>query len=391
MHVFLAAFILLATIAPASFVVAQTKLKTRRTPSRKMLTEEKWKQLDESVERGIAWLATQQRADGSFNSIKYAQPAVTSFCLLAFLAQGESPSGGEYQKTLTDSISFIVDQQKPNGLLSTTAPSKTPIPRNVDFKSLGLASVYNHAISALALAEAYGQSTPEQAKKMKPAIEKAVQATLEMQRWNKREVNQGGWRYLTPRPSGDSDLSITGWQLMFLRSAKNAGFDVPKESIDIAVGYVKRCFLQDKDRKVFGYLVGNKTRLTRAMAGAGMLALAHAGRHGSEESIASGELILKTNFAQYNNGRTLRLFKNSTQPDRYHYGLFLCTQAMYQSGGKFWRQFFPPVVDVLLANQQRNGAWPPEQIDPTMGSCYPTALCILSLSTPNQMLPIFQR
>ena len=38
----------------------------------------------------------------------------------------------------------------------------------------------------------------------------------------------------------DADLSIIGWQLMALRSAKNAGFDVPVEAIDAAVECVRR-------------------------------------------------------------------------------------------------------------------------------------------------------
>ena len=361
---------------------------TLQPRSNDTLKPEQWTKLDASVKRGLAWLKTQQGADGSFASIDYGQPAVTSFCVLAFLAQGESPANGEYQQELTEAISFIANQQKPNGLLSTIAPKSTPIPRNVDFKTLGVASVYNHAISALALTEAYGQCTSDQAEKLKPVIEKAIQATLEMQRWNKKKDDQGGWRYLTPRPSGDSDLSLTGWQLMFLRSAKNAGFDVPEESIESAIKYVKRCFLHDKDRNVFGYLVNNRSRCTRAMAGAGLLALAHAGNHGSEESVASSELILRSDFTQYNGGR---LFKDSTEPDRYHYAAFLCTQAMYQSGSEYFKQFFPSLVDVLLANQQKDGAWPPERIDWKMGSCYSTSLCILSLSAPNQMLPIFQR
>ena len=388
MSAFQATLILLATIVSASPVLAQAELETREAPNAKILTEKQWKQVDESVGRGLRWLDSQQRSDGSFASIDYAQPAVTSFCVLAFLAQGASPASGDYQQLLTEAINFIVDQQKPNGLISTIAPSRIPIPRNVDFKSLGLASVYNHAISALALTEAYGQCPPEQSKKLTPVIEKAINATLEMQRWNKKKDDQGGWRYLTRRPSGDSDLSLTGWQLMFLRSAKNAGFDVPQESIDIAIKYVKRCFLHREDRKVFGYLVGNNSRCSRAMAGAGLLALAHAGDHDSKESIASSELILRNNFTQYNNGR---LFKNSSEADRYHYGAFLCSQAMYQAGDKYWEQFFPPLVDVLLSNQKRDGAWPPERTDARIGRCYSTSLCILSLSAANQMLPIFQR
>lgn len=388
MRLFLSTMVVVAAFFSADLLLAQDEPDTPRAPNKKVLTEKQWKAVNESVDRGLMWLKTRQRPSGSFAAINYGQPAVTSLCVLAFLAQGESPTSGKYQQSLTRAIDFIVDQQQPNGLISTIAPSSTPIPRNVDLKSIAVGPVYNHAISALALTEAYGQCTPDQAKKLKPVIEDAIRATLEMQRWKKRKDNQGGWRYLTPKHDGDSDLSVTGWQLMFLRSATNAGFDVPKESIDNAIKYVKHCFLHDKDRNVFGYLAGNKSRCSRAMAGAGLLALAHAGHHGSQESIASSEFILKNNFNQYNGGQ---LFNGFTGPDRYHYGLFLCTQAMYQSGDEYWKPFFPPVVEVLLANQQENGAWPTDKIDWKMGNCYSTSLCILSLSAPNQLLPIFQR
>ena len=64
-----------------------------------------------------------------------------------------------------------------------------------------------------------------------------------MQRWPKDQAeDRGGWRYIDDDGTCDSDLSITGWELMFLRSARNAGFDVPKQPIDDAVAYVRRCF-----------------------------------------------------------------------------------------------------------------------------------------------------
>jgi len=368
---------------------AQSHGEPQQATSGDVLRPDQWRKVDASLERGIVWLATQQRADGSFASIDYAQPAVTSFCLLAFMAQGENLTDSKYKQQLSKAVDFIAAQQKPNGMIATIAPNTSPIPRVVDFHAVGRPSVYNHAISALALTEAYGQCTPEQSKQLKPVIERAIAATLEMQRWKNKKLSEvGGWRYLNPRASGDSDLSLTGWQLMFLRSAKNAGFDVPSESIDSAVEFVERCFLKRKDRQVFGYLVDDNSRCTRAMAGAGILALAHAGKHGSKEAITSGEMILKNNFNEYNGGQ---LFKNSTEPDRYHYGVVLCTQAMYHLGGKYWSQFFPPLVKTLLDNQQKDGGWPAEKIDPGNGRCYSTSLCILALSVPNQMLPIFQR
>jgi len=77
--------------------------------------------------------------------------------------------------------------------------------------------------------------------------------------------------------------------------------------------------------------------------------------------------------------------------DRYHYGALQCTQAMYQLGGKYWEKFFPPLVDTLLDNQQADGSWSPEKMEQQYGNCYTTSLTVLSLSVPNQILPIFQR
>ena len=304
MSVFRAAFFLLTTIVSASTLSAQPALEARPAPSRDVLTEKQWKQLDESVGRGLKWLATQQQEDGSFEAIDRGQPAVTSFCVMAFLAQGKSPVDGEYKEQLTKAIDFIVDQQKPNGLIATVGPSAVPIPRDqlsvegpqVQSKPnyVGVTATYNHAISSLALCEAYGQCDTEQAKKLTPVIEKAIAATLEMQRWpGKQKKNVGGWRYVTRHGAGDSDLSVTGWQLMFLRSAKDAGFDVPKKSIDAAVKYVENCFIQGQDLQVHAYAPGTRWNdaITRAMAGEGILAMAHAGKHSSPEAIASGEWV----------------------------------------------------------------------------------------------------
>lgn len=384
------ALFLILTALSTNVLFAQAKTEPLSAPNASVLDKAQWKQLDDSVKRGLQWLISQQKEDGSFDSPVSGQPGITSLCLMAFMAQGENPADGKYQQELVAAVNFIADQQKRNGLIASTAPNAVPIPRGVH-KTVGSTSVYNHAISGLALCEVYGQCNPEQAERLTPVIEKAIAATLEMQRWGpKKKHNVGGWRYLDLRWQGKySDLSVTGWQLMFLRSAKNAGFDVPEKSIDAAVQYIERCFLNDNNRQVHAYLVGAPDACTRAMAGAGILALAHTGKHDSKEARASGEWLLKHDFKNYNDDTPP--YGATWWQDRYHYGSMLCSQAMFQLGGKYWKQFFPPLVETLLANQQPDGAWPPEKNEPQYGECYSTSLCILSLSVPNQMLPIFQR
>ena len=374
-----------------SSLFAQAEVKPLSAPTKDLLDAAAWKRVDTSVTRGLAWLATQQQEDGAFKTIELGQPGITAFCVMAFLAQGETPVDGKYQQQLSKAIDFIAKQQKPNGLIANEAPGGVPIPRDVNGRTLAKTCVYNHAISALALSEAYGQCKPDQAEQLAPVIEKAIAATLEMQRWKpKRPKDVGGWRYLDPRfVDSDSDLSITGWQLMFLRSAKNAGFEVPKESIDAAVKYVENCFLEDEDRKVHAYVGRARDNCTRAMAGAGILALAHSGKHDSQQSRSSADWLLKHDFKKYNDDAPI--YGDQSSEEHYHYACSICTQAMFQLGGKYWKDFFPPLVETLLANQSENGAWPPEKAESQYGSCYSTSLSVLSLSVPSQILPIFQR
>ena len=227
--------------------------------------------------------------------------------------------------------------------------------------------------------------------RQRAAIEKALRATLKMQSWPKpRQADSGGWRYLTYRPSKpDSDLSVTGWQVMFLRSAKNAGFDVPEEAIDRAAEYIRRCY--HPRYKTFTMLANEEDRRSRGMAGAGILAMAHAGLHDSNEAQSSGQWLLREGFSTYN--ESCYYAGGSYTDDRYHYGVFCATKAMYQLGEKYWSEFFPPVAKVILDHQQRDGSWREDRhvMDGQYGKAYTTALMVLTLSAPNQLLPAFQR
>lgn len=176
---------------------------------------------------------------------------------------------------------------------------------------------------------------------------------------------------------------------MFLRSSKNAGFDVSKDPIDEAVRYINRCYRSRLG--TFNYASSDVDRHTRAMAGAGLLALAHAGVKDTAKMQQVGDWILEHRFTLYNQSPVFG--PTHHHRDRYHYSLFNCSQAMYQLGGRYWKEFFPPTVDTLMANQRQNGSWPPEnhRFDGNFGSTYTTALVVLSLGAPNQLLPVFQR
>jgi hypothetical protein len=372
-----------------AFGQSDAELQSKSGLPRDVLTPGEWQRVDSAVERALAWLAREQQPDGSFPTIATGQPGVTSLCLLAFMSHGHLPGNGPYGESLEKAVEFVLDSQKLNGLIARVGPDTPRIQRTVSVE-VGVTSAYNHAISSLTVSEIYGLGESVHSERMKTIIGKSLVATLEMQRWPKQQPeDRGGWRYVNDFDQWDSDLSITGWELMFLRSARNAGFDVPKESIDDAVAFVRRSF--SKDHGIFEYIISPADTRSRGMAGSGILALAHAGLHDSEEAKQAGEWLLRQNFEKYNQ---IEVFNQPAyQHDRYHYAVFNSCQGMYQLGGRYWEQFFPVVARTIVDNQQADGSWPADShmFDAPYGNAYTTALMLLSLGAPNQMLPVLQR
>ena len=365
----------LLTASALTAAVGQNITQDDRDPA-SVLTAQQWQQVDRSIDRALAWLATQQQPDGSFLSLPEGQPAVTSLCVLAFLARGHLPGEGQYGSQLSGAIEYVISCQHRSGMISAIVPDGQR-----DYYNSGPAA-YNHAIAGLMLSEVYGMTDADTAERIRETIERAVRYMVGRQIVSQPpRRNRGGWRYFRP-PISDADLSVTSWQIKFLRSAKNAGFDVPAESIDRAVQYTQRCF--DPRYGTFVYETGRTHKPTRAMAGSGILTLSLAGLHDSPLARAAGQWILRHPFDRYN--------VSIGEKDRYHYGAYYCSQAMYQLGGDYWAQFYPRLVRVLLRHQQRDGPWAPDSLnDGRFGSTYTTALMVLALAPPYQILPIFQR
>jgi hypothetical protein len=347
------------------------------------LSADEWQRVDRSVDRALAWLAANQDEDGSFPTIPIGQPAVTSLAVMAFLADGHQPGAGPYGEPLNRAIDFVLNCQQPSGIFSFVSPE----PHHIHLRSSHAAS-YNHAIAGLMLTEAYGQVTPGRSERIAAAIHDALRVTLRLQvdPMKANAEDRGGWRYLwkpgAHTPS-DSDLSVTGWHLMFLRSAKNAQFEIPDAAVSDAVGYVKRCYDPQQRGFVYG-LFGPDRLITRSTMGIGALSLALGGEHQTIQARRAGDWLLEHPFDTY--GATM------SRVDRFHYGAYYCSNAMAQLGGKYWSEFFPPLAKTLVENQSADGSWPAEtHQDAIFGTAYPTALTVLTLTPAYQLLPIYQR
>ncbi len=247
--------------------------------------------------------------------------------------------------------------------------------------------MYGHGIATLFLSEVSGMVGPERQKKIDQALPKALRVILAAQKVRKnRGEDRGGWRY---EPTTDSsDISVTGWQVMALRSARLNGAPVPGSAIKDAIAFIDRCKSPYKDGGFFyapprWYKGGHPYRhgtwfngpSMPARTGAALLCRELGGHHGDDVNRRAGDFILKD------------VKRNGFIKDGSHeYATYYCSQGMFQLGGKYWETFAPAMYDDLLRKQKPNGAWSTNQ-----GEVYPTAMYVLALTVSYRQLPIYQR
>lgn len=347
-------------------------------PLAAVLPAAQWRQVENGVDRALAWLASRQAADGSFPTLPQGQPAVTSLAVMAFLSRGHQPGVGPYGRQLNRAIDFVIACQRPDGLFSYAAPA--PV---YQMRRASHTASYNHGISGLMLAEVYGQAAGPRAEAVRQAIEKALQFTRVLQTRSKAAEDRGGWRYLRVNGSPDSDLSVTAWQLMFLRSARNSEFDVPQQYVDEAMAFVRRCWNEKAGGFTYAAAGAGENGMGRGLTGAGIVSLAMAGQHQTKMAQAAGDWLLAHPYRGY--GEILG------GHDKFIYSTFYWSQAAAQLGGRYWQQMYPPMAELIVKAQSPNGSWRSEPDLAEFGDELTTALAVLSLTPPYQLLPVYQR
>jgi len=305
-------------------------------------------ELRQKVGKGLAWLAASQEADGSFgSSARYGRHVgITSLACLAFMADGHLPGRGKYGDHVAKGLDFVLDNAGPSGLLAADT-SHGPM--------------YGHGFATLFLGEVYGMTGDE---RVREALLKAVRLIIDTQN------DEGGWRY-QPVPD-QADISVTICQVMALRSARNAGITVPRETIERAISYVRRC--QNPADGGFRYMLSSGGSAFPRSA-AGVAALYYAGVY-EDRSLVKGLAYLRRAY-RGTDGRV---------GGHYFYGHYYCAQAMFLAGGEHWSDYYPTIREELLSRQHGDGHW-----DAPHGDAYGTAMALLVLQVPNRLLPIFQR
>ena len=315
-------------------------------------------QIDQAIVRALDYLARRQLNTGAWSSDEMgSSPACTSLAVMAFLAAGHVPGEGPYALQIERGVNWVLQQQLPNGMFADTATH---------------GPMYSHGICTLMLAEVLGMTSQESARPIRKALERAVERILVAQQVPKDVRNAGGWRYHLG--SDDSDLSVTGWQLLALRASKNVGCDIPGECIENAVAYVKKCSVRGNEG--FCYQPGDGATAVRT--GTGILCLEICGEHHTAEALGGANYLIRRPLRQHD--------------QFFYYGVYYCTLGMFQIGGQHWAVVRDQMEPMILAQQLPDGRWESNRGEETRpGPIYCTSMSVLALAVEYQYLPIYQR
>lgn len=308
---------------------------------------------DRAIERGLQYLITTQKPDGSWSSAAgNYEIAGTSLGLMAFMVKGHFPGFGRHGAALDRAKDFLLKKagESPTGYMG---------------------GMYEHGLFTLAMSEMWGMTNnSEDNKKIQYALERAVQVILRAQ------SPLGGWRYHA-RPDAGQDTSVTAMIFVSLASARQAGILVPTETIDRVVGYLRDQVWNEKSGG-FGYQ-GNSGN-TLACTGGGAYAAQLCGMRDTEWVQASIRYL----------ENSPKIFSRA-EIGEFHYAHYYAMQAMVQAGDEHYAKWYPQIRDALIALQKPDGSWNEGTAEKPEAYPHKTPMSIIILGTPHRYIPVYQQ
>jgi hypothetical protein len=307
----------------------------------------------EMYDRGLQFLASTQSEKGDWpGGGREEGPGGTGLCLMVFLACGEDPNFGPYSNHIRRAVRNIINgQDAATGIIGP--------------------SMYHHGFATLALAEAYGVvdernlwPDKKRPRTIGQALELAVRAAITSQKKNRL----GAWRYSPD--STDADTSVSGAVLVGLLAARNAGIEVPDESVEKAISFY--------------------AKMTSASG-----EVAYAGMGGFGESTARSSIATLV-FAVARR-KDLKEYKAALAYIKAHidqvpqvawpeYARYYQAQALFQGDVAAWERW-----NKLLVRQLKQAQLPDGSFRGQLGSSTSTSLSLLALAVNFRFLPIYER
>ncbi|MBI5759548.1 MAG: squalene--hopene cyclase [Planctomycetales bacterium] len=311
----------------------------------------------EMYDRGLQYLATTQTATGDWTDGGQQGPGVTGLGLMVFLASGEDPNFGLYSNHVRRAARNIITSQ------------------NASTGYLGN-SMYHHGFGMLGLAEAYGtvddrQLWPEGKGKDQRSIGVALELAVRTAITSQKKNTTGAWRY-SPDAT-DADTSVSGAILVGLLAARNAGIEVPDESIDKAISYYTKMTATSGQVAYAGGLGGFDESLARISIASLVYSIARR-KDLPQHKATLGYLVNKLEF---------------TGPSGFgwmEYQRYYQAQALFQGDVEAWEKWNKLLIRQLKAAQQPDGSFKGSH-----GTATATSMSLLALALNFRFLPIYER
>jgi len=312
---------------------------------------------------GCRYLAREQDSSGTWKDNQEG-PGVTGMAMMVLLASGEDPNHGAYRTQIRRALrSIIASQDAASGYFGG--------------KGGGHSSMYQHGFAMLALAEAYGvvddrtlwaeEGGSGKGRSVGEALELAVKLAVTSAKKNPL----GAWRYSPD--ANDHDTSVSGAILMGLLGARNAGIEVPDETIDKAIAYYTT--MTGPDGQV-GYMgPGGGSDATTSI---GVLVMAIARRKDLPKYKLAADYLKK---------HSQGIQQQNPYPN---YTRYYRAQALFQADVETWQQWNDGLVQELKRLRQADGSMV-AQGGPDGGVIASTSLTLLALAVNFRFLPIYER
>jgi len=323
---------------------------------------------ESAVMAGLIWLAKAQERDGSWSCKRWDgggdhDVGMTGLALLAFLGAGYTHTKGRFKTTVSNGLNWLKANQKANG-------------------SFGWKTFYEMGIAGMAVSEAYGLTQSPQVGRM---AQKAIDYIVQVQ------PEHGGYRYGGSVAKNEGDMSVTGWQIMAIKSGICAELKVPEAAVERARLFLKNSY---RDYGASAYIVGNKGAGSPAITAIGMLCRQFLGGDYEAEIRAAADYL--RNVEQKGNAGQGGLVRDL-------YYTYYSVLGMFQMGGEYWtdwnKRFRDPLVKAQIHQKFDGrgrfvrGSWDPKnhRWGSRGGRVYSTAMAILSLEVYYRFLPVYKR
>jgi len=296
---------------------------------------------ESGVDAALRWLAYHQEADGHWDAKKYSaqektDTACTGFALLAFLGAGHTEKVGEYKGNVQRAVAWLKSKQSAEGLIFDTSDAGA-------HRGVG----YPGAIATLAMAEAAGMANiPD----TKAAAQKAIDYCTE-----KHQCGEGsdrlGWRYGAKQPG---DLSVSGWFIMALKSAKVAGLHVNPAAFDGAIKFLDSVEKKDAGGGGGGYGPASHYEYQPgAPHDNSVHRLTMIGNLGRQFMGWKKEDLQASVEWAVNKGNVPAWGANGESVDLYYW--YYGTLCVFQQGGDIWKRWNESMKNALTTNQCKQG------------------------------------